>query len=188
MQEENDTHEKILKEPIFCGWLPDTIDGQSSINYEELIHNHECWVDADYFHNLNLIKKSIARNTLKFVLASINYKKIEMPSQSRVASCEIIYKNFSIDEIRLSCEYPSQFDLNENIRYGKWTTDNSPKSTFNEYLEFSLNFPPEEEFYFIYHLVRLGDDLPDRMFSCFNIPQLPNFEELQDKDLISLPY
>lgn len=110
---------EVDEEPILLGCMPETKsdDGDVNMPHNKLIHLGERWIDAEYFPNPVTPKMLRARYVRRFVLSTIKFKKVEIPLQSRVISCEIVYQDFSIKEVRLRCEFPYSVNLEQEILY-----------------------------------------------------------------------
>ncbi len=143
----------VDREPIFGGGFAPLRHGEVEKNFEfsKLNHKGQGWLNANYFPIADTNNKQNARHLVKFLLSSIKFKGIKIPLQSRIKTCEIIYSNFSIQEIRLSCEYPSAYDSDGNVQYDEWKTVPAPQSYLNEDYKFQKPLPPSAEYYFFYH-------------------------------------
>jgi len=135
---------EVNEEPILLGCTVETkSDDGGVIPHNKLIHLGERWIDAKYFPNPVMPKMQRARYLRRFVLSTIKFKKVEIPLHSRVMICEIVYQDFSIKDVRLRCEFPYSVNLEQEILYNHWVTEEAPQSSLDEDYNCHLNLPPD---------------------------------------------
>ena len=179
---------EVDEEPILLGCMPETkSDDGVNIPHNKLIHLGEQKIGAKYFPNPVTPKMQRARYVRRFVLSTIKFKKIEIPLQSRVISCEIVYQDFSIKEVRLRCEFPYSVNLEQEILYNHWVTEEAPQSSLDEDYNCHLNLPPDEKHYFVYHSVDT-EKFGRRIFFSWKTPKKIDGHKIRGKAPWTLPY
>lgn len=183
---------EVNEEPILVGCTPETkSDGSEAIiPHSKLIHLGEHQISADYFPNSSTPKMQRARYVRRFVLSTIKFKKVKIPLHSQVISCEIIYRDFSIKELRLRCKFPYSVNLDQEIIYHYWVTDESPQSYIDEDYYIPLNLPSDEEHYFVYHRVDLSlsaKEVRQRILFSWKTPEKGDEHKICGKALWTLP-
>lgn len=176
---------EVNEEPVFCGFLPPNSGNSEIIPFSEFIRKDELSLNAKYFSPGDSDKKNFGWLLKKFILATVKWKNIEIPLQSKIAGCEIIYRDFSIAEVRLRCVYPSSLDLHGVIGFSTWSHGGDLQITLDEDFNTCLNQLTEESHYFFYQI--FDDDFGNRIRCGWNVPEEPPQSSLIGKDLWVLP-